>query len=426
MNMIKKHLSTKEFIWVAIIFWAASFTAIEAPFSFAFKSQIQHWQIYSDLIISSLFIIDLIYHIKQKKIEAKSYLTENNKLKSRIMFIIDIVACIPFDIFALLIGFNQFFAFLRLLRLLRIVKIFFLIENITIVPALFRMQAISVFFLTVVNWIACGWIIIYPKPDTFDNTTYYIRSFYWALATLTTIGYGDITPNNNIGMIFTCFVMLIGVGMYGVVIGNITRMMAQADRYKEQTREKMSDLMLFMKHYRIPDSLQNAAINHFNHVFSKRLSENDEKIIADLPHALQNEMQVYMKIKLISNISIFSNCSHDCLKDVAKNLEQIYSTPGEKIITIGEMGKEMFILAHGNVNVILENGERIATLNDGQIFGEIALIKETKRNANIESLGYCDLYKLTAESFKEIIKKYPILLENIEKTTKRRSTDKSN
>lgn len=421
--MSKKHLTTKEFFWIAIVFWAASFTAIEAPFSFAFKTHIQNWQVISDIIISSLFFADFLYHLNEKKKMSRTQIIESNFFHDKIMFIVDVFSFIPFDVLAIIFGDHQLFTIFRLLRLIRIIKIFYLIENITIVPVLFRIQAISIFFLTVVNWIACGWIVIYARPIEYDVTTYYIRSFYWALTTLTTIGYGDITPKDNIGMLFTCVVMIIGVGMYGIVIGNISRMMAASDRYKEQTREKMNDLMLFMKHYKIPEALQESALAHYHHKFSKRLSENDEQIIADLPHAIQNEMQIYMKIKLISSISVFSNCSHECLKEVALSLEQIFSSPNERIIKIGEIGNEMFILAHGSVDIILESGEKVATLHDGQIFGEIALLKETKRSADVQSKVYCDIYKLTAENFTKITKKYPILLKNIENTTKRRSND---
>lgn len=399
--MIKKHLNTKEFLWLAIIFWSASFTAIEAPFGFVFKTKIQNWQLFIDAFISILFILDLIYHLLEaKKNKTKTDIRSNSKKWNfRLMLLVDILACIPFDLLSHYIGHQDLFTAFRLMRMVRIIKVYYLIENITIVPNIFKIQSIAVGCLMVVNWIACGWIYIYPMgPDT-DITTYYIKSFYWALTTLTTIGYGDITPTNNIGRIFTCFIMIIGVGMYGIVIGNISRMLASADRYKEQSREKINDLLMFMKHYKIPDRLQEAAINHYSHIYSKRLSDNDEKIIDDLPHALQQEMQIYMKIKLISNIPIFIGCSNSCLKDISIHLEQIYSSPGDMIIKIGDLGEEMFILSHGNVDVILESGERIATLHDGQIFGEIALLKETTRTANIQSQTYCDLYKLTQKKF---------------------------
>ncbi|MDO9183371.1 MAG: cyclic nucleotide-binding domain-containing protein [Bacteriovorax sp.] len=424
--MIKKHLNTKEFLWIALIFWSASFTAIEAPFSFVFKTSIQPWQLVIDGIISLLFIADLIYHLRETRNKIKTG-QQKHKKKSffSLMLIVDILACIPFDLLSYYLGHQDLFIAFRLMRMIRIIKVYELIENITIVPGLFKIQSIVVGFLMVVNWIACGWIYIYPMGSDTDVTTYYIRSFYWALTTLTTIGYGDITPHDNTGRIFTCFIMIIGVGMYGIVIGNISRMLASADRHKEQSRERINDLLMFMKHYRIPEKLQTAAINHYSHLFSKRLSDDDEKIIADLPHALQQEMHIYMKIKLISNIPVFFGCSHDCLKDISTHLEQVYSSPGDMIIKIGDIGEEMFVLSHGIVDVIMENGERMATLHDGQIFGEFALLQETTRTANIISQTYCDLYKLTQKSFNEIIKKYPILRQNIENTTQRRSSDKS-
>ena len=423
--MIKKHLTKKEFLWLALIFWSAGFTAIEAPFSFVFKTKIQNWQLIVDGIISLLFILDLNYHLKESrnKETKKDFVVNKKSSTFHLMILVDVIACIPFDLLSHYLGHQDVFTAFRVLRMIRIIKVYYLVENITIVPRLFKMQSIVVGCLMVVNWIACGWIYIYPLELNSDITTYYIKSFYWALATLTTIGYGDIVPHDNIGRIYTCLIMIIGVGMYGIVIGNISRILASADRYKEQSREKINDLLMFMRHYKVPDHLQQEAINHYGHLFSKRLSDNDEKIIADLPHALQQEMQVYMKIKLISNIPIFHNCTPECLKDVSMKLEQIYSSPGDLIIKIGEIGEEMFIISHGNVDVVLASGERVASLHDGQIFGEIALLKEITRTANIQSQNYCDLYKLTKKSFNEIIERYPVLLKNIEGTTQRRSSD---
>lgn len=423
--MLKQHLTTKEFLWTALIFWAACFTAMEAPFSFVFHTKIQNWQLVVDFFLSIFFIADLVYHIKERKKLEK----ENGPLKSRttanIFLVIDFLAAIPFDIVSFYLGHQEIFMVVRLLRLFRIIKVYHLIDNITIVPTIFRVQAITLGFFMVVNWIACGWILIYPFPSTEpDITTYYIKSFYWAITTLTTVGYGDITPTSNWGRLYTSFIMLNGILMYGIVVGSITRMISNADKHKEQSREKISDLMVFMKHYMIPAHLQRAAINHYSHIFSNRLSDNDEKIIADLPHALQNEMHVYMKIKLISGIAVFNGCSQECLIDVANNLEQLYASPGDMIIKIGDIGDEMFILSHGSVDVFINPAEKFATLRDGQIFGEVALLKETTRNANVQAQAYCDLYKLTSAKFKHLIKDHPQLLANIESTTNRRKADR--
>lgn len=426
---MNKKSDLKHLLWVSIVFWGAAYTAIEAPFSLVFHGRIHTWQLVLDAVFSIIFGLDFYFHYKEiKSLEnSKSYTKRLKAPKpfAKYTFLtFDFVACIPFDLLGAFIGLPHVFIILRLLRLFRVYKIVQTINEMANVPTWFRIQVIAIISLIVLNWIACGWIAIYPKPDDVSVTSYFIKCFYWTITTVATIGYGDITPTTDGGRIYTCFIEIIGVGMYGIVIGNITQMMAAADRHKEQTREKLNDLLLFMKHYHIPHHLQEAAFNHYNHLLSKRLTDNDEKIISELPHALQDEIQIYMKIKLISAIPIFHGLGHECLKEVAKSLEQIYTAPGDYVIRVGEMGHEMFIIAHGSVDVSIADGTIVANLHDGQIFGEIALIKETTRTANIISQSYCDLYKLTDENFKILTKQFPKLLENIEKNTQRRPTDK--
>ena len=84
----------------------------------------------------------------------------------------------------------------------------------------------------------------------------------------------------------------------------------------------------------------------------------------------------------------------------------------------------MFIIGHGVVEVILKDGNIVASLHEGQFFGEAALLKQTTRNANVRAQTYCDLYKLKKEDFLHIIEKYPELLESMQKVTKKRSSDR--
>jgi len=201
-------------------------------------------------------------------------------------------------------------------------------------------------------------------------------------------------------------------------------MMAAGDRHKEMARERMTDLGTFMKYYNIPERLQNNVSSYYQHLITKRLTDNDNKIINELPQALQQELQIYMNIKLIRNIPIFKDCSQQCLKDVAGALQQKYYGPGQTIINIGEVGQEMFIIGHGIVEVILKDGNTVATLHENQFFGEGALVRETKRNANVRAQSYCDLYRLEKVQFEEIIARHPDLLDSIERVANKRSSDR--
>ena len=429
--MGSKKLTKAEVIWLGVIFWAVAFTACEAPFSFTFGTSLQDWQVVSDFIISGLFIADLVYHLRQRAKEKNKDMTTSGKWQYRALLFVDVVACIPFDVIAYTTGMSQgihFFKWLRLFRLIRIIKLFQFVTTLKIIPKFIKIQMILFFAIIAVHIIACLWIMVQPPEPGLDITTAYINGIYWVITTLTTIGYGDITPTTNAAKLFTMAIMITGVVLYGVVIGNVTKMITEAARYKEQANEKFTDLQLFMKHYNIPVRLQTAAFDYYNHLFTKRLSNNDQKIIGELPQALQTELQTYMNMKLIKSVPLFKMCSMACLKEIASALEQKNYSPGQNIINIGEQGNEMFIIAHGITEVILSDGNIVSSLHEGQYFGENALIEETTRIANVRAQNYCDLYKLEKEDFLRIIKTYPELREGIEEgieeTMKKRKTDK--
>jgi voltage-gated potassium channel len=159
-------------------------------------------------------------------------------------------------------------------------------------------------------------------------------------------------------------------------------------------------------------------------MYSKRLSDNDTKIISELPQALKVELQVYMNMKLIRNLPVFKFCTQACLKEVASALEQKFYGPGDTIIRIGEIGDEMFVIGHGVVDVILEDGSIVAQLHEGQFFGEAALLKETTRNANVRASTYTDLYRLSKDDFLRIIENHPDLLENLQNVSAKRASDR--
>lgn len=409
------NLTKEEALWPIIIFIAVIFTALEAPYSFIFNTDIQMWQVWADVVFSGLFCADIYLTLRQKKNESWSN-------KERLLFAIDVVACIPFDVIFYMSGLGvagKVLKLLRMCRLLRVLKIYEVLNSLALVPRSIKLTLAGLLSLVVIHWFTLFWIYLHP-PGMKDHTTYYIECFYWTVTTLTTVGYGDITPQTNAARIYTMFVMLLGVGVYGIVIGNITRLFAESARHKEQVREKFSELSVFMRHYHIPKKLQSSVFNYYNHLYTKRLSDNDTKIISELPQALKHELQVYMNMKLIRNLSLFQDSSQACLKAVAGALEQQFYAPNDSIIKIGEVGDEMFIIGHGSVEVLNEEGQKVAELHEGQFFGEAALLVETTRNANVRAHSYSDLYRLSKDDFHQIIQEHPDLKSSIEKTRQAR------
>jgi hypothetical protein len=419
--------STSELIWKLVVFICITLVAVEAPLSFALDFfHIKKWQLIADSLISLVFIVDAIYNYREDNKKRKPIFTIDptyNESKNNLL--IDSISAIPFDLIIWIFqipGQSFLFHLMRLLRLVRIMKIYSLLPAFPGLHLYARISLVFVWCLMAIHWIACGWMVINPMNGT-DLITFYNISLYWSVTTLTTIGYGDVTPHSNIGRLYTMVIMILGVGVYGIVIGSVSKMIYMADRYKERTKEKINDITLFMKHYSIPFKLQRDVFSFYNHLFTKRLSDNDSQIISELPNALQQELQVYMNLKLIQNVSIFQTCKQECLKDIAAVLEQIYCSPGQKVISKGDIGQEMYIIGHGQMEIKMESSQVGTTLSEGQCFGEVALIQETTRTADVRAVTYCDLYKLKKEDFLQIIEKHPVLLKNMEKSMKRRSSD---
>jgi voltage-gated potassium channel len=430
------NLSDKEnrstLIWLSIIFCCIVWTCFEAPLSFALNIELKEHHLWWDLFFSLIFFIDIYLKIKNKlklpnipKLGSDGAILEQKPYHKSFWLWVDIITSIPYDIIASLFGLNiitNTIMTIRLLRIARIIKLRIAFEVIDFVPKaikiLFGLTAICL----AIHWLACGWMIITPRPGL-DTISYYNVSLYWAVTTLTTVGYGDITPATNFARIYTMFVMVIGVASYGVIIGNFSRMIMLADKYKEEKKEKLEALRSFMRYYNIPKGLQKQTFQFYNHVLTQNISKEEELIVKDLPQALQNELSIYKKIKLIKNVHVFKGCTTPCLKLIATKLTQTFHSPNEYIIKKGDVGDQMFIIGHGEFQV--SSGDQIlATLKDGQFFGEIALLEDTIRNCDIISNTYCDLYAFSKEDFLEVIAKYPELEEKFKEKYKRRQSDK--
>lgn len=262
-----------------------------------------------------------------------------------------------------------------------------------------------------------------PIAENEQLIDHYVKSFYFITTTLTTIGYGDITPQTTFARIYTMCIQLMGVAIFGVVIGQISKLFLAQNKHEEAQREKMHDLALLLGHYSVPPKIQKQIFAYHHHLAEKHLTDNDAALIGDLPEALQDEIRMFMKLKLLHGMPLFDKLEEPCLREVANSLKKKHFGPHNLIIKKGDIGAELFVIGHGSVNVLGPENKIIVTLKKGQFFGERALLEDTARTADVEAADYSDMYTFEKEDFLRIIKNYPQLYDRIYATVNRRYGD---
>lgn len=151
--------------------------------------------------------------------------------------LIDLLAIIP-GYLSLLVPGTRSLLVLRALRLMRIFRIFklshFLSEMHFLRVALKgSMRKISVFMLVVLTLVVIMGSVMYLVEGGRNGFNSIPESIYWAIVTITTVGYGDISPVTAPGKFFASVIMLMGYGIIAVPTGIITTEMALAMKKKE-------------------------------------------------------------------------------------------------------------------------------------------------------------------------------------------------
>jgi voltage-gated potassium channel len=151
--------------------------------------------------------------------------------------IVDLFAIIPTYLSIVIPG-SQYLLVIRILRLLRVFRLLKLSEYVAEADTLHRAlrasrRKISVFISAVVLLVVIIGALMYVIEGEENGFTSIPRSIYWAIVTLTTVGYGDLSPKTSLGQMLASVVMVIGYGIIAVPTGIVSVELAHAVREKQ-------------------------------------------------------------------------------------------------------------------------------------------------------------------------------------------------
>ncbi len=148
--------------------------------------------------------------------------------------VVDLLAIIP-TYLSLLIPGAQYLLVIRALRILRVFRVLKLVHYVAEVEVLMRalrqsVRKIFVFVYGVLTLVVILGSLMYLVEGPEHGFTSIPRGVYWAIVTLTTVGYGDISPQTSLGQALAAVIMILGYGVIAVPTGIVTVEMSRAVR----------------------------------------------------------------------------------------------------------------------------------------------------------------------------------------------------
>jgi voltage-gated potassium channel len=148
--------------------------------------------------------------------------------------LVDLLAVLPTYLSLVLPG-SRYLLVIRILRVLRIFRVLKLVQYLNEAQVMIRAlraagHKITVFFATVITLVVIFGSVMYIVEGEAHGFTSIPRSIYWAIVTMTTVGYGDISPQTAVGQSIAAVIMLIGFTIIAVPTGIVASEMTRAKR----------------------------------------------------------------------------------------------------------------------------------------------------------------------------------------------------
>uniref|UniRef100_A0A8C5M2C9 Voltage-gated inwardly rectifying potassium channel KCNH3 n=1 Tax=Leptobrachium leishanense TaxID=445787 RepID=A0A8C5M2C9_9ANUR len=465
------HYGTFKACWDCLILLATFYVAVTVPYSVCFSSNKEEGMAGPrsppspcDLTVEVLFILDIILNFRTTFVSQSGQVVFSSRLiflhYIRTWFILDLLAALPVDLLYSL-KVNVYFGahLLKAVRLLRLLRLLPRLDRYSQYSAVV-LSLLMVIFALLAHWVACIWYFIgqqeieSSQPEVPEigwlqelarrlETPYYmgrrngsqetelqsnegtsngtdmvllggpssrssyITSLYFALSSLTSVGFGNVSANTDTEKIFSICIMMIGALMHALVFGNVTaiiqRLYARRFLYHSRTR----DLRDYIRIHGIPKPLKQRMLEYVQTTWAVNNGIDTNELLHSLPDELRADIAMHLNKEFLQ-MPLFAMASRGCLRSLSLNIRPSFCTPGEYLIRQGDALEALYCVCSGSMEV-LKDGVVLAILGKGDLIGCEVSSADTviKANADVKGLTYCDLQGISLKGLRDTLSLYP-------------------
>ena len=464
-------LSPWKICWDWLILILIYYNTIFTPFFIAFvrtenTSQVSLPGVIESLV-DTLFVLDIVFSFQTGYFEVGERLVmDPSMIRHRYLtsglFLIDFTAAMP----VMLIFLErrerngQIWSVLTLLKLNRLLRVGRLMKRMDQLAAAtyFSIIKLLAVFLVFAHWAACAsYLLVKLQGDVLEgdqswvdeaglrNTDLhkqYIASLYWALTTVSTVGYGDICPNTTAERVLSMVVMLVGAIMYATIIGNVATHITELDAQRREYQRRMKEIRMFcMKNY-LPYQIQRRLLDYVDANWEMENGMETNLILRDLPSGAKAEVLVLMYSDLVRGVPLFVTSPSGFIEKCACCFKPQVYLQGDFLMQKGERGAEMIFIVKGMVVVVaddmllrtkppwdrakvLDSHPQLVVAYRGErdFVGEGALISGGRRSCSVlSSSKFCHTLHLLEKDFHTILQQYPEVQKTIKRVVRKRNT----
>ncbi|KAA6426426.1 MAG: voltage-gated ion channel superfamily [Trebouxia sp. A1-2] len=229
--------------------------------------------------------------------------------------------------------------------------------------------------------------------EPFDN---YIISLYWSVMTMSTIGYGDVTPKTQYERIYEIFGMILGASVYAYMVGAICSIVASMNAASAEFNQQMDSLNTFMAESQLPPSLRARLREFFRYRRSARSLHDCPALLQAMSPALRAQVASHTQAKWVNTVPFFRPLPEYLKTEIALALRTEAYAPNEPVMREGDKCDRLFIIDQG----LLSSKGRL--LGGGAIVGEQHfLLNKGRWSHSANTVTYTRLLSLDKDTFDE-------------------------
>jgi len=435
--------------WNGLMAFLLMYTAIIIPFRTAFEEPI-YWDFWTsfEFILDFCFLTDMLVTLCSSYYrDDTGELVQNRKeitlAYMRSWFLVDLVSSFPFSLLDVLSSdsssYNTTTRLTRLSRLYKLARISRIAKAIKFSSKtdLFsklqdylhmnsRVYKLVKFLLMVsvaVHICACFWFFTWKLEDLSRDSwvvrygyadsgmdQQYLAAVYWAVVTIVTVGYGDITAKTELEMTLAVLWMIIGVGFYSFTIGSLSSFLTSIDTRESVLSAKMAAIQEFASETGISQAVKTkirTAIRY--HTWKTGSIWNDKhSLFTELPKRLQYEVATSMYNSVVQDLPFFSTRNQPFLIYFVPLFKPMRFADGEFVYRQGDHADEVLFVTKGRVNLVLNFNDVVyKSYVRRSYFGDIEVVKRISRIDNSKTCGECEFLSVSKRDFLLAMEEFP-------------------